>query len=446
MKKSKVINLLCIIICCILMLSCQNDWEEEIITKQQSEFSHIEKFYNKQVENPTNLNPGNMNSRSKQKLKLSYLDKKIKWEIFFENYWSPEKRILEFETVKEKLVYPSSMGNNFSESELNLRYTQRMLFFENVDNSALKGYIIRYHDLNTVRRDPKTYNYYDLGKDWTGEISLYHLDETHLVTFNIISGVVYGTKEYYDGTDGSELKSNNNNLSITCSTFWEPGPCEAIDDGGGPGIVCYDTFTTYCYDLNPPLMLGFPMWNGSGGSAGSGGGSGGDQYLCDSDPSCIPHPGVINTSYSEIIEHLPGYGDSFENFQLDNNPGVKDFQSLSSSQRFLHILSHIKIAKANNQILNIRNIFTNWPNNFHAGGYVKRDAANLIYNGVPIRIIYDYPVDGVWTTISPIAYLRYNENESCIFEYYIADSPSMRSFYFISPRGAVCDYYMNEFL
>jgi len=90
--------------------------------------------------------------------------------------------------------------------------------------------------------------------------------------------------------------------NITCTTTWTPGPCEPIFGGGG--IVCYDTLTTFCYNSSPPLISGFPFWNGSGGFAPSGSGGPAVQSICDFDPTCIPHPDFDN---SEDVYVLPEF-------------------------------------------------------------------------------------------------------------------------------------------
>ncbi|MBS9524411.1 hypothetical protein KI659_10320 [Litoribacter alkaliphilus] len=430
--------------------SCVNELDQLNESKLQSEVDNYIEWYNNNLQNFDLNYPfdfKNENHRLNKSIKLTYLNKSIKWNKFYKNKLGNNYNVIEFDTDEVNLVYPFSMSEDFSEQELLSRYTQRLMLMENVETGSIKGYILRYNDQNETPINPSSINYLNLGSDWTGEISLYLIDETHVVTFRVVSGIIYGTKQYFESSEVEKDVVNSINSSLTCTTFWEPGPCEAIDDGGGPGIQCYDTFSTYCYDLSPPLLAGYPMWNGSGYIDGGGGqdpGSG-DAYLCDLDPTCIPHPNV-NVGYGEIIEHLPGYAEDFMDFNFDPNPGVKDFQALSSSARFRHIVSHIKIARANNHSLNIKNIFSNWPSNINHGGPIKQDAANLRINGVPFRVIYDYPVDDIWTNISPYANLRDNVRGDCYFEYFRWGSTSLRSFSFIVPNGPACTHYLNELI
>lgn len=265
-----------------------------------------------------------------------------------------------------------------------------------------------------------------------------HQNEMHLVSFDMEIGQVIGTENMELGDPDDRHQSFSSN--ITCTTTWTLGPCEPHSEG--VGITCYDTFTTYCYNTNPPLMIGFPVWNGSGGPGGGGSGNPGDQYLCDFDPNCVPHPDV-QIDPTVIFE---GYDDIPENFVLDSNPGVLDWQNSTSSQRFVHMVNPIYAAKLNGLTsLNLRNIFSNWPTNFQSGGPIKGGWANLSFNGAIIKVYYEIPVIEPWSIINVQGQRTTNGNNECVIEYSVSGG-NLKSVWIVIPNSNLCNYYENLLL
>jgi hypothetical protein len=279
-------------------------------------------------------------------------------------------------------------------------------------------------------------NYDAVDKNWKGQIDLYSLNEIHLVSFDMVIGQVIGTETMKLGSHDDIHPSQSANT--TCTTIWTPGPCEPIPQG----VTCYDTFTTFCYNSNPPLISGFPFWNGSGGFAPGGTGGPPDQSICDFDPTCIPHP----DSQVNPDELIDGFYDEPVDFILESNPGSLDWQNSSSSERFVHMINHIYAAKlAGNSTLNIRNIFSNWPSNFQSGGPIKPASANIIFNGVVTKVFYDIPVIEPWSIINTNGQRTVNGNHQCAIEYY-ASHGNLKSIYIVLPTSSLCTYYENLLL
>ena len=164
-----------------------------------------------------------------------------------------------------------------------------------------------YSGLDEISKKVKEVNYDRLSWNWEGQIQIYSLDEIHLVSFDILNGKVFATEIMEVGVEGGNQSSIS--ASYSCTITWTPGPCESDPTSDGPGVTCHDVFTSTCYYDQPPLLIGYPIWNGSGGFGSSGSSNPGDQYLCDSDPSCIPHPDLMVEGESLIQNYIEGLSD-----------------------------------------------------------------------------------------------------------------------------------------
>ena len=386
------IYLIILYLSCVSVFSgCNVDIGNEqslIESNTRSENENLAKWYDIEI---SKLNSKKPNSRIKidegvERLKLTYFQKNISWDHSINHKYSNGLLSYEFEIENPRLIYPYSLKESFGDHELEKRTKTRVIFFDNPESEIIKAFVIRYHFKGDGVFNFETISYNKIPSDWEGEVSVYRLDETHLVNFNILNGNIFSTSEYKpSNTTAKTVAPSQANLATYCTITWTPGPCEPID----LGIVCYDTFTTTCYSTDPPLLLGFPLWNGSGGSGTGNGGNPGDQYLCDLDPNCIPHPGT-DINPEELIS-MEGYWAEFEDFQIESNPGVKNWQSHTETQRFFHLISHLKRAKMLGlNSIDVKTIFSNWPQNIQAGGHIKGYWANINYNGFLQESIMKY--------------------------------------------------------
>jgi hypothetical protein len=219
------------------------------------------------------------------------------------------------------VVVPFDFKEEFGYEEALKRSKQTLLIFAQ-GNEVVKSYVIRYYFSGEKEwiADFQKVNYDAIDKNWKGQVDLYTLEEVHLVTFDMVIGQVVGTGTMELG--GQEDLHPSQSANTTCTTIWTPGPCEPIPQG----VTCYDTFTTFCYNSTPPLISGFPFWNGSGGFAPGGTGGPPDQSICDFDPTCIPHPDLDN---SEDIFVLPEFEVNYK-----KEMSIRELQIFENMDRF----------------------------------------------------------------------------------------------------------------
>lgn len=277
------------------------------------------------------IEEGKTNARTKfdHSVQLTYRYKEVDWTKFKKLNIPSSLDVYEFEFLASNVVVPFEFKEEFGYEEALARSKQSLLIFAQGDE-VIKWYVLRYYfsgEKNLVENFQKV-TYDAINKNWEGQIDIYSLNETHLVSFDMVVGQVIGTETMELGdSDGSHQSFSSN---ITCTTTWTPGPCEPHSQG--VGITCYDTFTTYCYNTSPPLMTGFPVWNGSGGTGSGGSGNPGDQYLCDSDPSCIPHPALV---ISEEVYVLPEFEVTYRGQMSPSELVIFDNLNLILQYRYL---------------------------------------------------------------------------------------------------------------
>lgn len=204
------------------------------------------------------------NARTKydKRIQLTYKNKEVDWTNFKKLNISSSLDVYEFEFLAPNGIVPFGFKEKFGYEEALERSKQTLLVFAQ-GKEVVKSFIARYYytgndDLSKMIKES---NYDQLNWQWEGQIHLYSLEETHLVSFELTNGRVVGTETMEQ--KGESDKTTTISANITCTTTWTPGPCEPMSEG--VGIVCYDTFTTYCYNDTPPLMIGYPTWSGSGG-------------------------------------------------------------------------------------------------------------------------------------------------------------------------------------
>ena len=245
--------------------------------------------------------PSNARMQFDPSVRLTYRYKEVDWSSYKKLNLPSKLEIYEFDFLASNVVVPFDFKEEFGYNEALKRSKQTLLIFAQ-GNEVVKSYVIRYYFSGEKAgiADFQKVNYDAVDKNWKGQIDLYSLNEIHLVSFDMVIGQVIGTETMKLGSQDDIHPSQS--ASTTCSTIWTEGPCEPIP--GETGVVCYDTFTTYCYNSSPPLISGFPAWNGSGGFAPGGSGGPVVQSICDFDPTCIPHPDLDN---SEDVYLLPEF-------------------------------------------------------------------------------------------------------------------------------------------
>jgi hypothetical protein len=261
--------------------------------------------------------------------------------------------VYEFDFLAQNVVVPFKFKEEFGYEESLARSKQTLLIFAQGEE-VVKSFVVRYHysGLEETFKNIKEISYDRLNWKWKGQIQLYSLNEIHLVSFNILNGKVLATETMEIGEE--EGFHSSISASYTCTITWTPGPCEPDPTPEGPGVACHDVFTSTCYYDQPPLLIGYPIWTGSGGFGSSGSGIPGDQYLCDFDPSCIPHPDLVVEGESLIQNFIEGLIDPEEKrrAQLDylRTHGGRDFSEFVEELINSGGLSMGDISEINNMV------------------------------------------------------------------------------------------------
>jgi len=291
------------LIAALLVTACSPELQEQASLVEKEAILpevNFEKWYeseNKEIQSPKS----NARLKFESSVQLTYRYKEVDWSSYKKLNIPSKLAIYEFDFLAPNLVVPFDFKEEFGYEEALKRSKQTLLIYAQ-GNEVVKAYVVRYYFSGEKEwiADFQKVNYDAIDKNWKGQIDLYSLNEIHLVSFDMVIGQVIGTETMKLGSQDDLHPSQSAN--ITCTTTWTPGPCEPIFGGGG--IVCYDTLTTFCYNSSPPLISGFPFWNGSGGFAPGGTGEPAVQSICDFDPTCIPHPDLDN---SEDIFVLPEF-------------------------------------------------------------------------------------------------------------------------------------------
>ena len=429
------------LIAALLVTACSPELQEQVsLVEKEARPSetNFEKWYeseNREIQAPKS----NARVKFESSVQLTYRYKEVDWSSYKKLNIPSKLAIYEFDFLAPNVVVPFDFKKEFGFEGALKRSKQTLLIYAQ-GNEVVKAYVVRYYFSGEKEwiADFQKVNYDAIDKNWKGQIDLYSLNEIHLVSFDMVIGQVIGTETMKLGSHDDIHPSQSANT--ICTTIWTEGPCEPIS--GENGVVCYDTFTTYCFNSSPPLISGFPFWNGSGGFAPGGTGGPVVQSICDFDPTCIPHP----DSQVNPNEFIDGFYDEPVDLIVNSNPGIMNWQNSSSSERFVHMINHIYAAKlAGNNTLNIKNIFSNWPTNFQSSGPIKSGWANLNFNGVVTKVYYEIPIIEPWSTINTKGQRTVNGNNECAIEYYISNG-NLRSIYIVLPNSSLCAYYENLLL
>lgn len=286
-----------------LFASCSTELQEQgSLVEKEARLPEVnfEKWYeseNREIQAPKS----NAKMKFESSVQLTYRYKEVDWSSYKKLNIPSKLAIYEFDFLAPNVVVPFDFKEEFGFEGALKRSKQTLLIYAQ-GNEVVKAYVVRYYFSGEKEwiADFQKVNYDAIVKNWKGQIDLYSLNEIHLVSFDMVIGQVIGTETMKLGSHEDIHPSQSANT--TCTTIWTEGPCEPIS--GENGVVCYDTFTTYCFNSSPPLISGFPFWNGSGGFAPVGTGGPVVQSICDFDPTCIPHPDLDN---SEDIFVLPEF-------------------------------------------------------------------------------------------------------------------------------------------
>lgn len=314
-----------------LFASCNPELQEQAsLVEKEARMPEVnfEKWY--EFEHKEILEtPSNARLQFDPSVRLTYRYKEVDWSSYKKLNIPSKLAIYEFDFLAPNLVVPFDFKEEFGYEDALKRSKQTLLIYAQ-GNEVVKAYVVRYYfsgEKEWIGEFQKV-NYDAIDKNWKGQIDLYSLNEIHLVSFDMVIGQVIGTETMKLGSQDDLHPSQSAN--ITCTTTWTPGPCEPIS--GETGVVCYDTFATYCYTTGPPLVIGFPFWNGSGGFAPGGSGGPPDQSICDFDPTCIPYPGSLEEMETLIQNFIEGLTDPEQRrkAQLDylRNQGGSDLVEL----------------------------------------------------------------------------------------------------------------------
>jgi len=291
-----------------LFASCSTELQEQAsLVEKEARLPEVsfEKWYESEHKEILET-PSNARLQFDPSVRLIYRYKEVDWSSYKRLNIPSRLAIYEFDFLAPNVVVPFDFKEEFGYEEALKRSKQTLLIFAQ-GNEVVKSYVVRYYfsgDKAAID-DFQKVNYDAIDKNWKGQVDLYTLEEVHLVTFDMVIGQVVGTETMKLGSQEDLQQSASAN--ITCTTTWTPGPCEPMTDG--VGITCYDTFSTFCYNSSPPLITGFPEWNGSGGFAPGGTGGPAVQSICDFDPTCIPYPDSMDDAEDSIQKLIEGITD-----------------------------------------------------------------------------------------------------------------------------------------
>ncbi|GAB2632698.1 hypothetical protein [Belliella aquatica] len=230
----------------------------------------------------------------------------------------------------------------------------RLILVPNGENGFHK-LILKFFPENSspFHRELTENNFFNLSKEFSGDVRQFSWDEKFKKGWKIKKGQIIGfTKPYYEVGSKSNIQTETLNQD-GCYTYIE-NECLVIDNI----FDCYDIPVVQCPEKEEPNedfdggINSGPIWspnNWHGFWPGFGYGNSNTYYNS-------------NTYWNSVYATLTDY-------TYQANPGIKDHNSLNKSQRLLHILNHIEIAKQQNRNVRIRDIFTNLPSYASGGPY-----------------------------------------------------------------------------
>jgi hypothetical protein len=239
-------------------------------------------------------------------------------------------------------------------------------------------------------------------------IDLFTYDERHLRSIKVENGQLISHIRYQ--TEEPKISSRSVSSLIVCSGYWVEFPVYGIREGVGSqkSVYVYEC-TSFnngggggsSIPVNPPS--GPPTGGGSPTNPPPPTGNPGEDDESNNfcrDNQCIPFPEeddkLPGGKYWESEDYLRKLMATLQEYRLQANPGVKDYRTLSSTQKFLHILSHINHNRHLRNSFRINEIMSNVSRIAPAGkysppgGYYESGEAAVLINGKRYIIGYRF--------------------------------------------------------
>ncbi|WP_026948053.1 hypothetical protein [Algoriphagus marincola] len=346
-----------------------------------------------------------------QELILPFFEKEPDWDQFHHYYFPDGREVFEVSLENENLYIPRAKDAGASEEDVD--YFQNILFVKHPTLPKFDPLIIRYYpDKNTSNREFTEISYEMIDGKWSGWIDLFTYDEHYLMGYKVSEGELTHTRQMQKSPEnvrkiavGSENKDEAIHCYVVATDWYDGRTGEYLDT----------THAQTCEWQRGGSRSGYGGY--SGGSYGGGGGTDGPGGNCS---SCYDPPSLNKPN-------------TFLDFSLIQNPGTIDFKTATQTEIFLHILSHLKMAKKNGKSLDIRSIFSNIPLYGTNGAPINSGVAKIVINGIRYEIFFEYGVKSEWSKIKSFPDFRY-KGDNTIWDYYLDGSSSLRGATFIIPN------------
>lgn len=398
----------------LLLTSCVEEPEApQIEMNEDAQIAQVKSWFE---ENKTKLRlpekGSNFRSES-QKLILPFFEKEPDWDKFHHYYFPDGREVFEISLVNAIKYFPTSMVDSFPGRNPAEVVIQNIMFVKHQSLDRFDPLIARYYPANSSsEKSFEEINYQAIDYDWSGTLELFTYDEHHFIGFEIVEGEVI--RNYtYTPHDGDET-GNFRIMDVRCSGHLIPVGYRTC-----AGEYCHTTIEYYMYeyscsggDLGTSYNYGFPS-GGSGGTANTDGN--GTCGTCDYYPPDVPLP------------------DTYFDFYFDPNPGIKNYSKMTKTQIFLHLISHLKKAKDLGISLDLKSIFTNFPEYADGNAPIQTSTAKLLVSGKPYEIYFEYGVKDSWNHIQSFPNLRYR-GVNTLWEYRLWNSSSINGALIVIPN------------
>lgn len=399
-----------------LLTSCVEEPEApKIEINEDAQIAQVKSWFE---ENKTKLRlpERGTNFRSEsQELILPFFEKEPDWDKFHHYYFPDGREVFEISLENATKYFPISMLDSFPDRNPSDLVIQNIMFVKHQSLDRFDPLIARYYPANSSsEKSFEDINYQAIDFDWSGTLELFTYDEHHFVGFEIQDGEI--VRNYTYTPDDGDKTGNFRIMDVRCSGHLIPVGYRTCAGGYCNTTINYYTYEYSCSggDLGTSHSYGFP--SGGSGSGGNGNTDGnGTCSTCNYNPPSVPIP------------------DTYFEFYLDPDPGIKNYSKMTKTQIFLHLISHLKKAKDLGISLDLKSIFTNLPKYADGNAPIQTARAKLLINGKPYEIYFEYGVKDSWNHIQSFPNLRYRGGNT-LWEYRLWNSSSINGALIVIPN------------
>ncbi|UJP66443.1 hypothetical protein [Mongoliitalea daihaiensis] len=330
----------------IFVLSCIPEDSESLLKKESKEIVDSEILFAKEwfETNKTNL----VNNQSWQSARLNLVnfdenDFQAIWENSQKYHFRNGRKAVEVPVKDATIIFPKAFKEDWTDVDVRTVVQTNLLLLENHSKDGFFPYLIRYYPTkSTGKFSADDLNYSNLGKKWKGKISIYSLNGFLLQSFDVEESKVIITIKSSISDVSFRFANQSNGCTLTstviCTTSMAPADYPKDLPDAGVLLPQYEVTCTTIFDWScpPPINLGSPGDNGSGGFGG-GGNNGptpeGDEKLCEPlFEDCIPFPGDELTPDfpDEQIIKDPSFEDTTADCIYEKLKSIDGFKELAS--------------------------------------------------------------------------------------------------------------------